>query len=153
MSKLPTCSPRCLSLILCFSVHATSCLTHLCYFASVCLHQYVSSCVSLPMLPCCLYHLCLPAEDSSDEENTPVLNRFTRKFNNNVDADGMFQMAVFVFVFVEIQMLYFISFIQQFLKSFCSSHIFTHCNMRSCTARCQEKIIFFCSITKLYCHE
>lgn len=46
-----------------------------CLLTSVC----VELCVSLSMPPCCLYHLCLPTEDSSDEENTPVLNRFTRK--------------------------------------------------------------------------
>lgn len=47
-----------------------------CLLPSVC----VELCVSLSMPPCCLYHLCLPTEESSDEENTPVLNRFTRKF-------------------------------------------------------------------------
>lgn len=80
---------------LCFesrlSVHARCCLTSLCHFASVCLHHWV--CVSsLFMLPRCLLHLCPPTDDSSDEEVTPVLNRFTRKLAfqlGTFDADGM----------------------------------------------------------------
>lgn len=87
------CARRCCcSLILCFSVHARCSLTYLSYF--FCLHRFVSSCVSLSTLPCCLYLLCLPTEDSSDEENSPVLNRFTRKFasqlTNNFHGNGIF---------------------------------------------------------------
>lgn len=87
---------RC-SLILCFSVRARCSLTSVLFL--FCLHRFVSSCVSLSTLPCCLYLLCLPTEDSSDEENSAVLNRFTRKFapqlTNNFHGNGIFFMAAF----------------------------------------------------------
>ena len=70
-----------------------------CLLTSVC----VELCVSLSRPPCCLYYLCLPTEDSSDEENTPVLNRFTRKFAFQLDTVmlmGCFKLMFFVCLFV-----------------------------------------------------
>lgn len=98
--KLWTCSvlaAAAAALWFCFSVHARCSLTSVLFL--FCLHRFVSSCVSLSTPPCCLYLLCLPTEDSSDEENSPVLNRFTRKFapqlTNNFHGNGIFFMAAF----------------------------------------------------------
>lgn len=50
------------------------------------------------MPPSCLYHLCLPTEDSSDEENTPVLNRFTRKFAIRINTLMLIECFLFLHI-------------------------------------------------------
>lgn len=112
------------SLIVGFSVHASGCLTCTCHFACVCSWVCVELCVSLSMLPCCLYHLCLPTEDSSDEENTPGLNRFTRKFASQLPTlmlIGCFQLlfiklyiCIYIYLYIYVYLFYMIVLVYKF---------------------------------------
>lgn len=84
VAKLPTCV--CWQLPVdsaCVSVSALSCLVAVNVVTVFCFHHLhrAELSVSLSMLPAvCPISVC-PPEERSDEESSPVLNRFTRKFS------------------------------------------------------------------------